>query len=502
MLLFSTILDINGNLTKESFIRLVIDWNRQSTYENNIIPDLSWDGKYSCRFGTDDLWLAVEEYKPKNIIAVRFEKHEEDGSIWDTDYVMNFNLMKMCIRLDRSYKEDALKMNPKFSTPHFITMLEQKRCLQNDKDLPVTREPVYINESNISLIANIINGTSDYRLPIVFISKKFTGEDPVDVRLISSRLKGVAHVLVQETTELGYELRNQCSSQNEFDGAIGIYFPHGIEAHKRYLSHTNEGCDSFMMEKVVRTVIQYCNSNLIEPLFTWQGVNNAILMDRVTQNLKERTAADDARRKAEKEMQDLLNSLDEEEKLIKKLAAEEAQAAANKILDEFDNELQYMKKRIEELAKSNEVLQYENQGLKSKLDIVNDIPVLHMGDEFEFYPGEIKDLILLVLSESVSGSQEKTRRSDVVKDIIRSNDYQRTSEHRAEEVKKLLKSYNGMTAPLRKALEEIGFVITEDGKHYKLTYCGDDRYQIIFSKTPSDFRTGKNSSQKLNKMVF
>ena len=88
------------------------------------------------------------------------------------------------------------------------------------------------------------------------------------------------------------------------------------------------------------------------------------------------------------------------------------------------------------------------------------------------------------------------------KDIIRSNDYQRTSEHIAEEVKKLLKSYNGMTAPIRKALEEIGFVITEDGKHYKLTYCGDDRYQIIFSKTPSDFRTGKNSSQKLNKMVF
>jgi vacuolar-type H+-ATPase subunit H len=89
-------------------------------------------------------------------------------------------------------------------------------------------------------------------------------------------------------------------------------------------------------------------------------------MDRLTQNLKERTAADDTRRKAEKEMQDLLNSLDEEEKLIKKQAAEEAQAEANKILDEFDNELQYMKKRIEELAKSNEVLQYENQGLKSK----------------------------------------------------------------------------------------------------------------------------------------
>ena len=161
-----------------------------------------------------------------------------------------------------------------------------------------------------------------------------------------------------------------------------------------------------------------------------------------------------------------------------------------------------MKRQIEELSRSNEILQYENQGLKSKLDTVNDIPVLHMGDEFEFYPGEIKDLILLVLSESVAGTQENTRRSDVVKDIIKNNDYQKTSDHKAEEVKKLLKSYTGMTAPIRQALEDMGFVITEDGKHYKLTYYGDDRYQIIFSKTPSDFRTGKNSSQKLNKMVF
>ena len=60
----------------------------------------------------------------------------------------------------------------------------------------------------------------------------------------------------------------------------------------------------------------------------------------------------------------------------------------------------------------------------------------------------------------------------------------------------------GGSQEMKKHLEDMGFVITEDGKHYKLTYYGDDRYQIIFSKTPSDFRTGKNSSQKLNKMVF
>ena len=502
MLLFSTILNINTTMTKESFVKLVIHWNKESKYERNIIPDLNWDGSFNTRFGNDDLWLAIEEYRPEKIVAVRYEKHEDDGSIWDTDYVMNFNTMKMCIRLDRSYNPDAIGISPKFSTPHFITLLEEKGYLAADDDLPVTREPIYINESNMDLLADVINQSKFYRLPVIYVSKLFSNDDPIDVKFLASRVKGVAHVLVLEDTQDSYELRDKCSSNNEFNGAVGIYFPTDSIEHKRYLCHTSEGYDDFLMEKIVRTVIPYSNAHSIEPLYTWQGVNNAILRDRMSAALNDKQDADSARKKAESDMLELLSSMDEEEKRIRKQAAEDAQAEANKILDGFDNDMQYMKRQIDELTRENEILQYENQGLKSKLDTVNDIPVLHMGDEFEFYPGEIKDLILLVLSESVSGSTDKTRRSDVVKDIIRTNDYQKTSDHKAEEVKKLLKSYNGMTAPIRKALEDMGFVITEDGKHYKLTYYGDDRYQIIFSKTPSDFRTGKNSSQKLNKMVF
>lgn len=502
MLLFSTILDINPNMTRESFVKLVINWNKESTYEKNIIPNLEWDGSFHARYGDDDRWLAIEEYKPEKIVAVRYEKHEEDGSIWDTDYVINFRSMKMCIRLDRSYNPDEIGISPKFSTPHFITLLEQKGYLASDDDLPVTREPIYINESNIDLLADVINQSKFYKVPVIYVSKLFSNEDPIDVKYLASRVKGVAHVLVLEDTQTSYGLRNRCSSKNEFNGGVGIYFPSASIEHKRYLYHTSEGYDDLLMEKIVRTVIQYSNAHSIEPLYTWQGVNNAILRDRMSAAMNDKQDADSARKKAENEMLELLRSLDEEEKRIRKQAAEDAQTEANKLLDSFENDLQYMKKQIEDLTHENEILQYENQGLKSKLDTVNDIPVLHMGDEFEFYPGEIKDLILLVLSESVSGTPDKTRRSDVVKDIIRNNDYQKTSDHKAEEVKKLLKSYNGMTAPIRQALEDMGFVITEDGKHYKLTYYGDDRYQIIFSKTPSDFRTGKNSSQKLNKMVF
>ena len=74
MLLFSTLLEISDKMTKESFVKLIIEWNQGSTFASNIIPDIKWDGKFNVRYGNDDLWLAIEEYRNKNIIAARYEK--------------------------------------------------------------------------------------------------------------------------------------------------------------------------------------------------------------------------------------------------------------------------------------------------------------------------------------------------------------------------------------------------------------------------------------------
>ena len=51
-------------------------------------------------------------------------------------------------------------------------------------------------------------------------------------------------------------------------------------------------------------------------------------------------------------------------------------------------------------------------------------------------------------------------------------------------------------------MKDLGFEITEEGKHYKLTYYGDDRYQATFAKTPSDFRSGKNDAQITINIAF
>ena len=69
-------------------------------------------------------------------------------------------------------------------------------------------------------------------------------------------------------------------------------------------------------------------------------------------------------------------------------------------------------------------------------------------------------------------------------------------------MKNLLKAYSGMSAKLRQELEALGFVISEDGKHYKMTYYGDARYYNTLSKTPSDWRTGQLLTADIKKKVY
>lgn len=139
--------------------------------------------------------------------------------------MMNFNDMKMSIRLDRSYLEAALAVKPSFSTPHFITLLIEKGYIKPDGAMPISRNPIVISEDNVEILTNVINGRKKYHLPVVYISRTYYDEEPVNVQRIAGRLKGVAHVLVEKSLQLNDSIRELCDSKNEYYGAIGIYYP-------------------------------------------------------------------------------------------------------------------------------------------------------------------------------------------------------------------------------------------------------------------------------------
>ncbi len=471
MLLYSTILNINDSLSIEAFIRLVIECNQTNPFAENIIPEMNWNGERNIRFGSDGLWLEIEEDENKNIIAVRYEKKAADGAVWDTDYIMNFDEMKIAIQLDCSYTEDALMENPMFSSPLFLSGLIEGGFLKADNGLPILEKPIVITEENMAILVDVINGTGHYHLPVVYVSKTFNDADPVDAGRLSRKLKGIAHVLLEDDKRLNSDLREACDDQNEYYGGIGIYFPN--QRRRRFIYRNNADADGLLMDKVVNAVFQYAAAQTIPIAYTWMGVSNSLLNDRFNRQTEERLAAERARQDAEDEVEEFL--------------------------DTFDDDHQKLQQQINELTRANASLQQENQGIRAKLYDSENIPLIYYGDEEEFYQDEIKEILLDVLADALKNTDDKTRRSDVLKDVLNSNNFQKLSSRRRDEIKGLLKDYKTMPSTLRQKLQKFGFEITEEGKHYRLTYYGDNRYKTTLAKTGSDCHGGRNSAAAIIK---
>ena len=153
------------------------------------------------------------------------------------------------------------------------------------------------------------------------------------------------------------------------------------------------------------------------------------------------------------------------------------------------NNVNDLQQTIAKLQCRIDSLERENQQLKSH---TTRTPLLVMGDEKELYPGEIKDIVLSVLSDAIN--VDRSRRNDVLNDIIAHNHYAQLGKCRFAKLKQILKKYDGMDRRMRSSLEEFGFEISNSrrNKHLVGTYYHDPRYQVVFPTTPSDHRVGLN----------
>lgn len=128
--------------------------------------------------------------------------------------------------------------------------------------------------------------------------------------------------------------------------------------------------------------------------------------------------------------------------------------------------------------------------------------VVVSGKEQDLYPNEIRDIVVAALQEALRSAHENSRREHVLNDLLVANTLSGQGEKLENEIKSLFKTYRDMDTRTRSALERLGFVITEDGKHYKMVFQGDGRYTFALAKTSSDHRAGKNIASDINNTLL
>lgn len=455
MQIYSAIFPVKESLSQDDLINLVVEWNQGSPH--NKISNLNWNGKKrNIKFEDGNLSLAIEEIRTYNTIAIRFHQFDENNIIWNTDIVVNFNTHIFSIKIDRETTADTIGFIPQFKTPILVNMLLDRDFIGMDNDLEISAKEIPIKKDNYKVIENIICRNTVYSMPVIYVTKSW-GRYPLRVHTLAYRLRGVAHVLIEEDADVCKFLKDSCGGMNSHHGSIGIYYPGSSAPYKIITPRRYEGQEETLIDRIVNMVCRYMNQQARDKMMTWEGVQNELLKLRYV-------SATEKKVKAENEV--------------------------SEVYENFSDELEEKERTIEELNNRVMALQAENQGLRAKYEQVSEIPLIYYGEEDELYEGEIKDHILETLQKQMQQVKKGTRKELILQDILESNELTGALEEKRAEIKRILKGYTKVGDSLKRDLKAYGFIITKDGGHYKLTYKGDSRYLFTMASSGSDSQRG------------
>lgn len=367
------------------------------------------------------------------------------------------------IRTSREATKPALKLPPA-RKPIIVRKLLERFGGASDGGMIVSDQPHRLNNNDIPLAARLMTGRANCYLPVVYLSADFRGGTPLDADGLAHDLSGLAHVVVEPNRPFSRRLQIEVKSENVYGGTIGVYWPGGAGRRSFFIGQQFEN-----PQEIKKAVVDDIKTALVHrrPLYrcTFPAVQEVI----------SRLKIEDLKVSGSKELHEYMDAFDAENK-----AKEERLRDAEAEIARLEAEM----RRYEADAGSGPQV------------------VLRLGDEQDLYPGEMSEIIRDELSAAVDRAQNDSRREHVLKAILAATPPDNNARGKREELKEILRGYKNMDKKTQAGLEELGFSIEGDGKHYKLTFREDDRYTFSLPKTGSDYRGGLNAASDISKRLF
>ncbi|ATR83016.1 hypothetical protein CS390_10870 [Pseudomonas sp. HLS-6] len=359
----------------------------------------------------------------------------------------------------------ATTKTPEIKKPLIIIRLIDRYGGGIDGDLKVNHEHVELKDTLIDLqyAADLINGETGNRLPIVLITKYHSGFCAAIPDRLARSLSGLAHVVVEPNRAFSNKLRTYVNSQNVYGGAIGIYWPSdgGVSIHRK---SSDKSTKAFEVE-----------------IFTE-------LRSMISQRMPLRECSIEALRETKNR------------KLIQKLKSEES-LDVSAYIEAFDAEIKAKEEQIETLKREVHRLEGVSKALRSKNPVQGGLQI-NIGDEEDFFDDEILWIILDALRDQCERVPEDSRRLHILQSIANQPAPKKISTEISHTIRETLRGYREMSSRTRTTLEKLGFEISDEGKHLKLTYQEDSRYTFTLPKSGSDGRGGLNAASDMIKLFF
>lgn len=333
-----------------------------------------------------------------------------------------------------------------------------------DGYLKVSNSPLNLDNADIDVAAGLISGKLDCYLPIVYVSSSFQGEYVIDPERMAIQLEGMAHVVVEPNRPFSVRLQEEVKSENVYGGAVGVYWPDGGGRRAFFSGPQFDSAGSIAHAILDEVRIALTNRRPLRRC-TWAYLQQTASHRKLEQ----------LRISGSDELKTYIETFDKEIR-----AKDDQLADAESEIARLRNELRILEARSPAGGSS----------------------LLRNGKEQDFYPEETYSIVREALEDACTRVPGDSRRLHILEGILEANAPSEGSRRLRIMLKKLLRGSRGMNKKIRSGLEEFGFSIRSDGKHYKLIFQGDDRYTFTLPKSGSDHRGGLNSASDIGRLLF
>jgi hypothetical protein len=470
MLTFRAQFPLNPQRTTEDFLNACKKWLGGSPHSqlSEIADSITLDSDDVSRESELESVRFVRSGHALGIAGMRHEKLEpREDQRWILEAVANRNESSLWCTVQLSVDSGLPVESVDYGKrPYLMKVLLQDLGGGHDGVLKISDRPHVLTEDQTDLAAELINANCGLSLPVIYISKSSFDGISVNGSQLSQWLAGMAHVVIEPSRAFSFSLRTKVDDLNAYGGAIGIYWPDGID-RTLYLP-LGRLADSKLLQQTVAKKIRFSLlSQRFKDKTSWGSLLEVKARERI-QRLRD-----------------------------------EGSSNVTDYIAAFDAELQAKDEKINDLEQEVVRLRYagfspQDAGSSSAKDLSI------QSTEKDLYQGERLGIIIDALGKELASTEERSRRHVVVSDLLASNAV--TGDSEKDQILTLLKAklrgYTTMSASMRKELERSGFAISEDGKHYKLVFRGDDRYSCVLPKSGSDHRGGLNAFAEIKSRLF
>lgn len=468
MLSFVTEFPVDAARTPDEFIRAVSGWllaSPHSALTASDLENLGREGAWTVSKTNERVESLRGGREGYECASIRYKK--ADGELeWTTTVTFSRGRDAwVAVRIFCESIHPAVRLPPA-KKPLIVKVLMEQLGGGDDGELQVQPGPLTLTNFDVDKAARLMLDGSGCRLPIVYVSSTFRDTHILDPVRLARAVAGMAHVVVEPNRAFSVRLKLEANSQNVYGGAVGVYWPDGGGRRSFFMGRGMAFERPEEMQEAICGELTAALANR-RPLFrcTWASAQELVSRDTF-ERLKNSGSV---------ELDEYIATFDRE------LASKQEE------LDDAEREIARLKAEL----RIHEARAPQSAGIS-----------LATGQEVDLLPGEIRGVVLDALSDALGRITTDSRRSHVIQAVLKSTQNDSEAAMLREQVKDLLRGYESMDQKTRRGLERLGFVLTEEGKHHKLVFQGDDRYTFVLPKSGSDQRGGLNAAGDIGRLLF